>query len=106
VLVVGIAAALLVSPPPTSELIDIAGPAYSTRDLAIALGSALGKPLQVVDIPGPARVAALVQAGLPQSFAEEVAELYGCFESGRIRPEGDRALMGPTTIDEVLAQML
>jgi uncharacterized protein YbjT (DUF2867 family) len=39
---------------PTSEVIDLVGPSYSARDLAKALGAALGKPLQVVDVPPPA----------------------------------------------------
>lgn len=101
-----LAASLLLSPPPTSEVIDLVGPAYSVRDLAAALGSALGKPLQVVDVPPPARVGALVQAGLPPLFAEVVAELYGCFDAGRVRLEGDRMLTGSTTITEVLPRLL
>jgi uncharacterized protein YbjT (DUF2867 family) len=101
-----IAAALLLSPPPTNETIDVVGPAYSPRELAVALGAALGKPLQLVDVPGPARVGVLVQAGLPQSFAEEVAELYACFDAGRVRPEGDRMLEGTTPIASVVADML
>ena len=101
-----VAASLLVSPPPTSEIIDLMGPSYSSRDLALALGSALGKQLQVVDVPAAARAGALMQAGLPQPFAETVAELYACFESGRVRPEGDRALAGATTIHDVLPSLL
>jgi uncharacterized protein YbjT (DUF2867 family) len=101
-----LAASLLVSPPPTSEVIDLVGPAYSVRELAVALGTALGRQLAVVDVPAPARVGALVQAGLPASFAAEVAELYGCFESGRLRPEGDRILSGPTKAEETIAHLL
>jgi uncharacterized protein YbjT (DUF2867 family) len=101
-----VAASLLVSPPSTSEVIDLTGPSYSSRDLALALGSALGKELQVVDVPAAARAGALMQAGLPQPFAETVAELYACFESGRVRPEGDRALAGATTIHDVLPGLL
>ena len=96
------AAALLLAPPPTSEVIDLVGPSYSARDLAEALGAALGKPLQVVDVPPPARVGALVQAGLPESFAQEVAELYACVESGRVRLEGDRLISAATGIEQVL----
>jgi uncharacterized protein YbjT (DUF2867 family) len=99
-------ASLLLAPPPTSEVIDLIGPAYSPRDLATALGSALGKTLAVVDVPAAAHVGALMQAGLPQPFAEEVAELYACFNSGRIRPQGDRTLTGATTLDEVLPNVL
>jgi uncharacterized protein YbjT (DUF2867 family) len=101
-----IVAALLLAPPPTSEVIDLVGPSYSARDLATALGAALGRPLQVVDVPPPARVGALVEAGLPQSFAQEVAELYACVESGRVRPEGDRLISAATGIEEVLPGLI
>jgi uncharacterized protein YbjT (DUF2867 family) len=101
-----IAASLLLSPPPASEVVDLVGPAYSARDLADALGKLLGKRLQVVDVPAPARIDALVQAGLPLSFASEVVELYECFEAGRIRPQGDRALTVTTTIQETLPALL
>jgi uncharacterized protein YbjT (DUF2867 family) len=102
----GVAASLLLSPPPASEVVDLIGPAYSARDLALALGNSLGRQLEIIDVPPLARVGALVQAGLPQSFAEEVAELYACFEAGRIRPQGDRAMTATTTIHEVLPNLL
>jgi uncharacterized protein YbjT (DUF2867 family) len=101
-----LAVSLLVAPPAASEVVDVIGPMYSARDFAAALGSGLGKPLQIVDVPPPARVGALVQAGLPPSFAEEVAEVYACFDAGRIRPQGDRALTATTTIQETLAGLL
>ena len=101
-----VAASLLLAPPPASEVVDLIGPVYSTRDLASALGARLGKSLQIVDVPPSARVGALVQAGLPESFAEEVAELYACFDSGRIRPQGERALTAMTTIQETLAGLV
>ena len=101
-----VAASLLLSPPSASEVIDLGGPLYSSRDLAAALGAVLGKQLQVVDVPAPARAGALVQAGLPHEFAETVAELYACFDSGRVRPQGDRALSGATEIQEVLPGLI
>jgi uncharacterized protein YbjT (DUF2867 family) len=101
-----VAASLLIAPPPTSEVVDLIGPVYSPRDLASALGARLGRSLEVVDVPPADRVGALVQAGLPQSFAEEVAELYACFDAGRIRPQGERALTATTTIQETLASMV
>ena len=97
-----VAASLLLAPPAASEVIDLAGPQYSTRELALALGAVLGRQLQVIDVPPSARAGALVQAGLPPAFAEAVAELYACFDSGRVRPQGDRGLTGSTTIHEVL----
>jgi uncharacterized protein YbjT (DUF2867 family) len=101
-----VVASLLLSPPPASEVIDVVGPLYSPRELAAALGSALGKPLQVVDIPAAARAGALAHAGLPLSFAESVAELCACFESGRVRPQGDRVLTATTPIQDVLPGLL
>jgi uncharacterized protein YbjT (DUF2867 family) len=101
-----IAASLLLSPPADNEVIDLVGPAYSPRELASALGTSLGKLLHVVDVPAPARAGALVQAGLPQAFADDVAELYACFDAGRVRPEGNRALTATTTIQEVLPVLL
>ena len=97
-----IAASLLIDVPANSEVIDLVGPTYSPRELAAALGATLGREIQVVDVPPVARIGALVQAGLPQSFAEEVAELYACFDAGRIRPQGDRVLAATTTIEETL----
>jgi hypothetical protein len=70
------------------------------------LGRALGKVLRVVDIPPPAHVPTLVQAGLSPQFAEAVAELYACFASGRVRPQGDRQLAGTTTLDVTVTEML
>ena len=101
-----IVAALLVSPPAASEVIDLVGPAYSPRDLASALGGALSRPVAVVDVPATEHVEALMQAGLPRSFAQDVAELYACFNAGRVQPQGDRVLTGTTTLPELLPAML
>jgi NAD(P)H dehydrogenase (quinone) len=101
-----IAASLLVSPPPASEIVDVTGPSYSTRRLADALSASLGKPLQVVNVPAAERIPALMQAGLPQPFAEAVAEMYACLDSGRVRPQGDRGMSGAITIDETLSGLL
>lgn len=101
-----VAASLLLSPPSVTEVVDLIGPAYSTRDLALALGASLGKQLMIVDVPAVARVGALVQAGLPPSFAEEVAELYACIEAGHVRPQGDRAMTATTTIQELLPNLV
>ena len=95
-------ARLLVEPPARTEVIDLVGPSYSTRDMAEKLGRALGKSLRIVDIPAAAHVDALSQAGLPKPFAEAVAEMFACFASGRISPQGDRVERGATTLDEVL----
>ena len=101
-----IAAAALQGGADAHEIVDLVGPMYSIRQLADALGTALEKHLHIVDIPAAGHVAALTQAGLSASFAEAVAELYACFASGRIRPQGDRASAGTTTIADVLRNLL
>ena len=101
-----IVASLLRAPGEDSEVVDVFGPAYSVRDLSDALGRALHRDLQIVDIPAAGHVDALTQAGLSPSFAEAVAELYECLAAGRLRPMGDRMMAGRTSIDEVLTGLL
>jgi uncharacterized protein YbjT (DUF2867 family) len=98
------AAEALLSPPAASEVVDLIGPAYSIRELAAKLGDAVGRPLQILEIPPAGHVAALVQAGMPQQLAEAVAEMFASAAAGAFVPKGDRRLIGTTTIDEVIAQ--
>jgi uncharacterized protein YbjT (DUF2867 family) len=100
------AAAALTSPPPKSEVIDLFGPTYSVRQVAEYLGAALGKSLEIVNIPAEGHVTALMQAGLPRQIAEAVAEMFDAFSAGRLIPQGDRSLHGRTTIDLVIAECL
>jgi uncharacterized protein YbjT (DUF2867 family) len=100
-----LAARLLVEPPAKSEVIDVVGPMYSARQLAQKLGAAMGKSLQVVDVPAAMQVEMLTRVGLPLQFAEAVAELNACFASGRISPHGDRLIPVTTQVEEVLASV-
>lgn len=100
-----LAAERLRARPQASEVIDLHGPAYSHGQLAEKLGQALGKTLQVVDIPQPGWVDALMQGGVPKHFAELYAEMYGGFASGAIVPRGDRLVQGTTAIDGLIAAM-
>jgi uncharacterized protein YbjT (DUF2867 family) len=100
------AAEALLSPAAKSETVLLLGPAYSPRDIAGKLGAALGKSLHLVAVPPENHVGALMGAGLPQQLAEAVAEMMSAFAKGKIVPSGDRQLVGTTTIDEVIAQVL
>jgi uncharacterized protein YbjT (DUF2867 family) len=91
---------------PRAETIDLLGPAYTARQMSQVLGKALGKPLRIVDIPTQAQVPMLMQAGLSQSFAEAVAELYTCFGTGRVKPRGERQLAGTTPLETTIAELL
>lgn len=97
-----LAAESLLRKPAKSEIVDLQGPSYSATDVAAKLGSALGKPLQVVVVPPAEWVNAMTQAGLPRPFAEVYADMYAGFNTGRIRPVGDRRVQGRTPIDEVI----
>lgn len=101
-----LAAESLLAPPAKSEVVDLQGPAYSNRQVAEKLGAALGKVLNVVDIPPAGHVAALRQAGLSQSMAETMAEMYAGFATGAIVPKGDRTVQGKTTLDEVITTLV
>ncbi len=99
-------AAELLRKPDKHEIIDLHGPAYSARQLAGKIGAALGKAINVVEIPPAGHVAALVQAGIPQQMAESYAEMYAGFGTGKIVPKGDRFVQGTTAIDEILPQLV
>ena len=92
--------------PKKSEIVDLHGPAYSVNQVVEKLGAALGKKLQIVDIPEPGWVPALTQAGMPQHVATVFAEMYHGFGSGKIKPSGDRMVQGKTTLDEVIKSLV
>src|SRR5262245_5579894 len=96
----------LAATPPEPGVVDLLGPAYSVRQLAEKLGTAIGKPLHVVDIPPSRHVATLMEAGLPQQLAEAVAEMLATFAAGKMVPVGNRQEIGQTTIDDVLASLV
>jgi uncharacterized protein YbjT (DUF2867 family) len=101
-----IAAETLLSSPARSEVVDIIGPAYSERDVATALGNALGRELYVATIPEDAWAGALADAGFRPRIAESLAELYRADEDGLLAPRGDRRIQVTTTIEVTIAGML
>jgi len=101
-----LAAESLLSPPAKSENVDLHGPAYSIRQVAEKLGAALGKTLQIVDIPEAGWVSAMTQGGMPAHVAEVYAEMYKGFATGLIAPKGDRMAQGKTTLDEVIKTLV
>ena len=101
-----LAASLLLAPPQAGEIVDLVGPEYSASQLGEKLSAALGKPLQVVDIPAAGHVDALMQAGFSRPISEIYAEMYAAISSGRIVPRGDRLVTAETTIDEILPALI
>jgi uncharacterized protein YbjT (DUF2867 family) len=97
-----LAAESLLAPPAKSEVVDLQGPPYTIRQVAEKLGAALGKTLQVVDIPAAGHVEAMTKGGVPKHVAESLAEMYAAFATGTIQPRGDRQVEGKTPIDDVI----
>jgi len=96
----------LKSSPARNEVIDVVGPAYSSRQLAEKIGKLLGKTLPVVDIPAAGHQAALQQAGVPPDVAASFTEMYAGFSAGLLTPKGDRSVQATTPIDEILPALV
>jgi uncharacterized protein YbjT (DUF2867 family) len=96
----------LISPPARSENVDLLGPMYTVNQVAEKLGAALGKQLQIVDIPQLGWVDAIKQSGVPQNIAEVVAEMYAAIATRKIVPNGDRKVQGTTAIDDVIRALV
>ena len=90
----------------TSEAVDIVGPEYTERQVARSLSVVLGKPLEVVPIPEPGWMKALVEAGFAPHIAESLADLYRADEQKRLGPRGDRSIRVTTDIDTTVRHVL
>lgn len=101
-----LAAQLLLDKPVKSEVIDLLGPLYSNKQVAEKLGAALGKKLQIVEIPAAGAVDAMMKSGMPKPLAEIFAEMYHAGNTGRLVPKGDRQVQGMTTLDDSLPRIL
>jgi uncharacterized protein YbjT (DUF2867 family) len=101
-----LAAQLLVDKPAKSEVIDLLGPLYSNKQVAEKLGNALGKKLQIVEVPAVGAVDAMVKGGMPKPLAELFAEMYAAGNAGHLVPKGDRQVQGTTTLDDTLPHLV
>jgi uncharacterized protein YbjT (DUF2867 family) len=101
-----VAAEALLEPPASGETIDLDGHSYTERDVADQLAAALGKPLQVVTIPRAGWVGTMVEAGLPEEFAHELAALYDAGERGIFQAHGDRSVACTTPISKTLRHVV
>jgi uncharacterized protein YbjT (DUF2867 family) len=99
-------AGCLASQPASSEVVDVLGPEYSSRQIASALGAALGKTLQIVDVPPAGWVPAMMEGGMSREVAELLAEMYAAVGRGAVLPCGDRLVVGETGIEETIARLV
>lgn len=81
------AAAVLLSPPPGSQLLDVTGPeSLSSRDVASLVTEIGGRPVTHQPISVEALVEGMVQHGLPRP----VAEVYASFDAAFAAGEGEQ----------------
>lgn len=100
-----VAARSLLAPRPAGEVVDLNGPLYTERQVADELAAVLGKPLHVVTIPPTGWVDTMIDAGVPPSFAEELAGLYDAEQRGILTPRGDRQHDCAIPIGEILRDL-
>lgn len=104
---IGVAVAeALLAPPAASEVVDLEGPAYTEREVAAELARLLERQVQVVTIPEPGWVDALVGAGLPAQLAQEIAALHGAGQRGLLQSRGDRRHRCTTPMEPTLRRIL
>lgn len=81
-------ATALLTPKPGTRFIELAGKEdWSVTEIASAVGSLIGKPVQAVSAPVEQAHAGLKQAGVPDPMAGLYAEMYAGFAKGAVHWE-------------------
>ena len=100
------AASALVSPPASSQVVNLLGPAYSNREVAKHLGAALGVDLKFLEVPREGWIPGMLKAGLPESAARLLAEMNDALAKGWLVPEAGRNHQATTPLDVTLSHLL
>lgn len=88
------------------RVVDVQGPAHTERQVAEAIASLIGTPVEVVTIPRDGWAGALVEAGLSPEGAELIAGLYDADQRDVLKPVGDRLVRGERRLEETLRDLL
>jgi uncharacterized protein YbjT (DUF2867 family) len=98
----------LLNPPDGTRVVELAGKEdWSVQDVAAALSTLLGKPVQAVSAPVEGAKAGLIQNGVPESMATLYAEMYAGMGKGLIMFEKPGSLSrGTTGLVDALRPML
>jgi uncharacterized protein YbjT (DUF2867 family) len=92
------AAHALLNPGDGKRVIELAGKEdWSVQDVAAALSTLLGKPVQAVSAPVEGAKAGLMQAGVPETMAGLYAEMYAAAGKGLVAFERPAAVTRGTT---------
>jgi uncharacterized protein YbjT (DUF2867 family) len=108
---VGVAAAeLLVNDTKVRRsIVHIEGPRrYTAIDVAATLAALVGRPVTARELPRSEWLPVLVRAGLGESYARLVVELYEAHNGGRIGVEraAGEVRRGPTELHQVFSSLL
>ncbi|WP_043673882.1 NmrA family NAD(P)-binding protein [Clavibacter michiganensis] len=101
-----VAARCLLDPPRASEAVDVVGPSSSEREVASALGAALGRHLHVQVVPEADWGDSLTSAGIPSHVARCLVELHRADAQGLLAPRGDRSVHVTTGITSTVDRLL
>lgn len=98
----------LLKPADGMRVVELAGKEdWSVQDVAAALSSLLGKPVQAVGAPVEAAKAGLMQNGVPESMATLYAEMYAGMGKGLIMFEKPGSLSrGATALVDALRPLV
>ncbi len=89
--------------PAKNQIVELAGPKVSARDVARALGEIAGKPVTVQEAPIGIMAGVLLGAGFSKDLAALYVEMTEGLAASRIVFEGThRSAKGTTTVREVL----
>lgn len=103
-----IAADLLLHPAAGRRVVEMEGPArYTPADIAAALTTLLGKPVNVLELPLAAVVPEFTKLGFAEDVAKLFAEMYAGILSGHVSaPATGEHRKGTVTPQEVLLNLL
>lgn len=97
----------LLNPADGTKVVELAGREdWSVQDVAAALSSLLGKPVQAVSAPVEAAHEGLKQAGVPEPMAALYAEMYAGLAKGVVRWETTQQVRGTTALVDALRPLV
>lgn len=109
--VAAIAADLLTgtpAPPDTPRVVHAEGPRrYTPAEMATTAEALADRPIRGYELPPEQWLPALVAAGMSQTHAQLVTEMYAAHNAGKIDAEpGGEVRHGPTTLAQAYAALL
>lgn len=102
-----VAASLLLEGPKSAGVVELGGPARSTREVAAAVGRIVGREIGVAEAPIEAVVPVFTGLGMSATMAAAYEEMIRALAAGKLGFEGGhRRLLGATPVEAVLQPLL